>query len=101
MSSSELTARRCLLRSILHSLDHMLMGWNLEDPLWLDVDSPDFGLMAEVGRFVRVGFVPDIPGLMFQKRYKDAPHPFYQGVYRHAAKINRRFADNMDTCIVK
>merc|ERR1712226_568747 len=40
--------------TILHSLDHTLMEWNLEDPLWLDVDSSDFGLMAELGRFVRV-----------------------------------------------
>lgn len=87
--------------TILHSLDHTLMDWNLEDPLWLDVDSPDFGLMAEVGRVVRVGFVPDLPGLIFEKRYSGAPHKFFQEVYRHAAKINKRLADNMDTCIVK
>jgi len=87
--------------TILHSLDHTLMEWNLEDPLWLDVDSPDFGLMAEVGRFVRVGFVPDLPGLLFEKRFKDAPHKFYRTVYAHAARINRRFADHMDTCIIK
>lgn len=87
--------------TVLHSLDHTLMGWNLEDPLWLDVNSPDFGLMAEVGRFVRVGFVPDLPGLLFEKRFKDAPHDFYQAVYRHAVKINKRLADNMDTCIIK
>ena len=27
--------------TILHSLDHTLMGWNLEDPLWLDVESDE------------------------------------------------------------
>jgi len=87
--------------TILHSLDHTLMEWNLEDPLWLDVDSTDFGLMAEVGRFVRVGFVPDLPGLMFEKGFKDAPHEFYRAVYAHASRINQRFADHMDTCIIK
>jgi len=90
-----------MVGTIFHSLDHTLMGWNLQDPLWLDVDSPEFGLMAELGRFVRVGFVPDLPGLLFEKRYKDAPHPFYQEVYRHAVKINQNLADNMDTCIIK
>jgi hypothetical protein len=37
------------------------------DPLWLDVDDPRFGKMAEVGRIVKVGFVSDIPGLYFHK----------------------------------
>lgn len=87
--------------TILHSLDHTLMAWNLLDPLWLDVDDPKFGVCAEVGRFVRVGFVDDLPFIAFAKRYKDATHPFYQAVYKHAASINKRLADHMDTCIVK
>ena len=87
--------------TILHSLDHTLMAWNLLDPLWLDVDDPKFGVCAEVGRFVRMGFVDDLPFITFAKRYKDAPHPFYQAVYKQAASINKRLADNMDTCIVK
>ena len=87
--------------TILHSLDHTLMAWNLLDPLWLDVDDPKFGVCAEVGRFVRVGFVDDLPFIAFSKRYKDAPHPFYQAVYRHAVSLNKRLADNMDTCIIK
>merc|ERR1712038_1269854 len=35
--------------TILHSLDHTLMDWNLEDPLWLDVNDPEFHHMAELG----------------------------------------------------
>ena len=73
----------------------------LIDPLWLDVDDPKFGVCAEVGRFVRVGFVDDLPFIAFAKRYKDAPHPFYQAVYRHAVSLNKRLADSMDTCIIK
>ena len=44
------------------------MDWNLEDPLWLDVDDPEFGKMAEMGRIVKMGFVADVPFLYFQKR---------------------------------
>ena len=44
----------------LQSLNHLLMEWNLEDPLWFDVDDVRFGKMAELGRIMRVGFVPDI-----------------------------------------
>lgn len=87
--------------TILHSLDHTLMDWNLEDPLWLDVDHPRFGLMAQIGRIVKVGFVKDIPLLYFHKRFKGSGHPFYEAVYKKAAKINKELADNMDTCIIK
>merc|ERR1712232_1231355 len=47
--------------TVLHSLDHSFMGLTLRDPLWLDVESPRFGLMASLGRIVRAGFVEDIP----------------------------------------
>ena len=87
--------------TILHSLDHTLSDWNLKDPLWLDVDNPRFGKMAEVGRIVKVGFVSDVPGIYFHKRFKGSGHPFYEAVYRKAAKINKKLADNMDTCIIK
>ena len=56
--------------TILHSLDHTLMDWNLEDPLWLDEDHPKFGIMAQIGRIVKVGFVKDVPGLYFHKRFQ-------------------------------
>jgi len=87
--------------TILHSLDHTLMEWNLPDPLWLDVDNPRFGKMAELGRIVRVGFVSDLPCLYFQTRFKGSKHPFYKAVYEKAAKIDKELADNMDTCIIK
>lgn len=87
--------------TVLHSLDHTLMHWNLEDPLWLDVDDPRFGRMAEIGRIVKVGFVEDVPFLYFHKRFKGSGHPFYDAVYQKAARIDKELADNMDTCIIK
>jgi hypothetical protein len=87
--------------TVMHSLDHTRMDWNLEDPLWLDTSHPEFGKMAEMGRVVKVGFVKDLPGLLFHKRYKGSKHPFYESIYEEAVKINKALADNMDTCIVK
>jgi len=87
--------------TVLHSLDHTCMEWNLDDALWLDVDCPKFGKMAELGRIVRVGFVEDVPGLSFHKRFKGSKHPFYKSVYEKAAKIDKKYADEMDTCIIK
>eukprot|EP00594_Rhizosolenia_setigera_P019149 CAMPEP_0178978970 /NCGR_PEP_ID=MMETSP0789-20121207/25532_1 /TAXON_ID=3005 /ORGANISM="Rhizosolenia setigera, Strain CCMP 1694" /LENGTH=360 /DNA_ID=CAMNT_0020668923 /DNA_START=561 /DNA_END=1640 /DNA_ORIENTATION=- len=83
--------------TVLHSLDHSLMDWNLQDPLWLDVDHPRFGMMAEIGRVVKVGFVSDLPYIMFSKRFKDHGHPFYESVYKKAAKFDKLLADTMDT----
>ena len=87
--------------TVLHSLDHALMDWNLEDPLWLDVDHPKYGKMAELGRIVKVGFVPEVPGYYFHHKFHGSGHPFYEAVYQKAAKINKKMADNMDTCICR
>ena len=87
--------------TVMHSLDHTLMEWNLSDPLWLDIENERFGKMAELGRIVRVGFVQDVPFLYFNKRFKGSTHPFYKTVYEKAAKIDKNLADHMDTCIVK
>ena len=87
--------------TVLHSLDHALWSGNLGDALWLDVESPDFGVMAEIGRFVKVGFSDDLPGLLFQKSFKEAPGAFYRKIYAMAWKLNPTFADLLDTCIVK
>jgi hypothetical protein len=87
--------------TVLHSLDHELMEKNLEDPLWLDVDDARFGKMAELGRVVRVGFVPEVPGYYFHRHFRGSGHPFYEAVYARAAKINKEMADNMETCICR
>ena len=96
-------AESLFVGTIMHSLDHTLMGWNLEDPLYLDMEGcdPRFRVMAELGRFVRAGFVDDLPFLMFNKNYSNAPGKFYKRVYRYAAKVNKKLADHMDCCIIK
>lgn len=89
--------------TVMHSLDHQCMEWNIVDPLWIYSDTGNFAAMAELGRFVRVGFVEDTPmtPLLFTVKYKNAKGRFYKIVYNHARRINRKYADEMDTCIVK
>jgi len=88
--------------TILHSLDHTMMDWNLKDALYLDTSENNrFRKMAEIGQVVKVGFVSDVDGLYFHKRFKNSGHPFYDAVYKKAAKIDKLLADRMDTCIVK
>jgi len=87
--------------TVLHSLDHTLMDWNLKDPLFLDTKDNKFGKMAEIGQIVKAGFVSDVDGLYFNKSFKGSSHPFYRSVYKKAAKIDKDLADHMDTCIIK
>jgi len=87
--------------TVMHSLDHTNMAWNMEDALWLDTDDERFGHLAEAGRFVRAGFVDDLPGVCWPRRFKRATHPFYRSIYKQAARIDRRLADHMDTAIIK
>ena len=65
------------------------------------VDNPRFGCCAEFGRFVRAGFVDDVPFYPWTRRYKDARHPLYQKVYEHADKVSPLLARYMDVCICK
>ena len=90
--------------TVLHSLDHKLLEWNVPDPLWLDVGGgvgTKFGKMAELTRLVRACFVEDLPFVHFPRRFRGSGHPFFERVYRKAAKIDRELADNMDICIIK
>ena len=72
-----------------------------KDALYLDTSDSRFGKMAECGQMVKVGFVSDVDGLYFHKRFKGSGHPFYDSVYKKAAKVDKLLADHMDTCIVK
>lgn len=75
--------------TVLHPLDHhTMMEWNMEDPLWLDVDDPRFGKMAEVGRVIKVRFVPDVPVYTSTRASREVV-------------IHKKLADHMDTCIIK
>jgi len=92
----------CLyIGSVLHSLDHTNMAWNVEDPLWLDTTDERFGHLAECGRFVRAGFVDSPPGICWPRNYSNAPEPFYKAVYKRALELNPRLADAMETTIIK
>mmetsp|Transcript_24997 Transcript_24997/g.66421 ORF Transcript_24997/g.66421 Transcript_24997/m.66421 type:complete len:358 (+) Transcript_24997:217-1290(+) len=97
----DIDAEAMFVGTVLHSLDHELWSVHLADALWLDVDSPRFGVMAEIGRLVKVGFTDDLSGLLFNVKFKNAHHPFFQEIYAKACKVNRSLADAMDICIAK
>ena len=94
-------AEALFVGTIIHSLDHSQMLETVTDPLWHDVDDPKFGYTAEILRIAFIAFHDDHPCLLFNKSFKNAKHPFYQEVYKAARKINPKFADKLDTCIVK
>ena len=72
------------------------MDNNLDDLMWIDVKQSTFGQMAVVGWIVKVGFVQDVPGLIFVKKFRSSKHPFYESVYRQPSKISKYMADNME-----
>jgi len=61
------------------------MELNVADPLWIDVDHPEFGRMAEMCRIVRVGFISHLPGLIFHRRLEvGSTHAsFYEKMYKY------------------
>lgn len=85
-----------------HSLDHYTMEKNIKDPLWLQNDNSSLTTVAELTRVVRVGFVSDIvlPFFVSRKLYS-SKHPFYSELYSEAIKINKEYANAIDTCIIK
>lgn len=89
--------------TVLHSLDHKLMEWNLKDPLWLDYSniSEEYHPLVDIGRLIRNGFMEDLPGVIFARKYKDVKLPFYEQVYRDAVLIDERLANEMDAFIIK
>lgn len=55
-----------------------LFSRELLSTVWMDVNHPTFGAMAEVLQVVRVGFTASVVGACFNHKFKDAPHPFYR-----------------------
>ena len=97
-----ITAEALFVGSVLHSLDHSLMGAHMPDPLFLRADNPAWRAMERLGRVVRAGFVESLPGLVFHVRYRDAPAgSFFARVYAVAVAIDQQLADYMDCAIVK
>ena len=89
------------LGTVMHSLDHVMMGANLPEPLWLDVGDARFGATAELMRHVLVGIVPDLPGPLFRRRCRDMRHPLFRDVFEFAEEIDPWLAGQMDAGICK
>ncbi|KAJ8599863.1 hypothetical protein CTAYLR_005625 [Chrysophaeum taylorii] len=85
------------IASIIHGLDHA-NATSLVDPLHLDVHHPDFGAMAECGRYIRACYVADIPALLFPVNYSQ-----FQGKAKYQpsdvlkAVLGRRLTEEYDS----
>lgn len=90
--------------TVLHSLDHSQsfeIGLKQHDYAHYVTDVDEFRSMASMVRYGAYGMMEDLPLLSFDVKYRDAPHPFFRAVYERGAKLNKKFADIMDCCIIK
>ena len=87
--------------TVLHSIAHSMAEKNLPDPFLLLHNHSKFGNIARISQFIRMGFVPDIPLILFTRKVKDVKEGFYQEVYKIAKEKDEYFADMIDTCIIK
>jgi hypothetical protein len=87
--------------TVLHSLDHEMYVVNIPDVLWLDDSHEELGWMAETCQMTRMGFIPELPLLPFNRKFRNMKHKFYKDVYHRARGIDPWFADRMDTCIIR
>lgn len=99
--------------TVLHSLDHHQAAHLIGNPLWFNnPDNPTYGDMSLLAKMIRNGFVADVHGYMFNKRFKFASHPFYSSVHRVAMGLEtvstggcltaakaKELADSMNVCI--
>ena len=65
------------------------------------LDDTDFTASGKIAAFANACLSRDLPGLVFERHFKDAEHPFYKEVYLEAEKLNPELADLIDTCIIK
>jgi len=86
------------LGTVLHGIDH-------EQAFLVDVhefrpDTEKFAPLADL--MIPTHQLADgFHGFPFAYQFKDAPHPFYQAVYKFAKNIDPDMADLMDACIIR
>lgn len=86
------------LATVMHSLDHEQIFIN--DVHELRCTNKRFEGLEELmvfGHQVADGF----HHFPFAYQFRDAPHPFYQDIYKYAFKLNPEWADMMDACIIR
>ena len=91
------------MATVFHSLEHTSGHWVFGDKslFCFDTTHPRFGAGAQMGLLLKECFNQDLPFLTFHKRFKGSKHPFYECIYEEAVKLNKKLADEMDTCIIK
>jgi len=96
----DIDAEALFVSTVLHSVEHWALDRAIEDALWFDVTSSDFGIMAEYCRVSRACLMNELP-LLSWKRFKTTKSPFYQDMYTFAREANHVLAECLDTCIAR
>jgi len=87
------------LATVMHSMDHSQLSDKI-DPLILDGETA-YPEMASATQVIIAGFTDELPGLLFPTKFRDSPLKFFQAVYKKAVEINPRFAEVLETCVVR
>ena len=79
----------------MHSVDHAQMAKILDIT---DFSPNVIPANCEMSRCI-LASLAERPFHIMKTRFAEAPHPFYQNVYRRAAEIDQEFADTIDCCV--
>lgn len=79
---SRIQGEALFIGSIIHSLDHSQMAYTIKDSLWIESGSDAFRTTAEISRIIRVGFVSDIPGLLWNPRCRGSTLRIFGEIYK-------------------
>jgi len=86
------------IATVLHSVDHCVARL-------IDINdfrgSNDFLATRELSTVILNCFTDEHPFALFERRFRNAPHPFYRSVYQFAASINAQLADCLECGIAK
>lgn len=87
--------------TVLHSLDHC-QGLSLCTYSDLTCTNPEMRANLELMRSVQEAFLDrHYHKIMYEVRFKDAPHPLFLSTYKFAAGINAKWADNLECTVAR
>lgn len=97
----EMDPEALFVGTIAHNLDHTLLEWVIADPMWISSSNPELDGAKLLSRIILTSFNRELPLLPYNRKYKNASHPFFRRVYQAALSPDPQLADIIDTCICK
>jgi hypothetical protein len=94
-------AEALFVGTIMHGLDHTMLEFVLQDPMWIRTTNPKLPWAELLSRIILIGFNRELRFLPFNRKYSNAEHPFFRRVYEAALLHDHELAGLIDTCICK